>query len=125
MPTAKNSKKLFSEAVDEALQFLGESGKTAVYFYLERNWSIRKEDIAKNPEAFFKGLRKMFGPGSEVLEQVIRRKLKSKLEKFHEEKGRRVSRNKSVRDNPRLTHGSGLVRTSLLPLIAAAHNSSV
>jgi len=53
MPTAKNSKKLFLEAVDEALQFLGESGKTAVYFYLERNWSIRKEDIAKNPEAFF------------------------------------------------------------------------
>jgi len=69
----------------------------------------------------------MFGPGSEVLEQVIRRKLESKLEKFDEEKRRRVSRNKRVRDNPRVTHGSALVRTSLLhfPLIAAAHNCSV
>jgi len=56
----------------------------------------------------------MFGPGSDVLEQVIRRKLESKLEKFDEEKGRRVSRNKRGRENPRLTHGSGLVRTSLL-----------
>jgi len=53
MSTAKNSKKVFFEAVDEVLQFLGESGKTAVYFYLERDWSMRKGDIARNPEAFF------------------------------------------------------------------------
>jgi len=95
---------------------------------LKRNWSIRKERYWKESRSLFEGLRKMFGRGSEFLEQVIQRKLNSQLEKLvMKKKERRVSRNKRVKDNPRPTRGSALVRTSLLSfsLIAAAHNLSL
>lgn len=75
----ENFEKLFLEAVDEGLRVLGESGKQMVFFHLEKSCSVKRNEIPKKPEAFIKGLRKIFGAGASVLEQLILETLHSKL----------------------------------------------
>jgi hypothetical protein len=81
----RDFEKILLESIDEGLKVLGESGKHMVFFYLERNCSIRKCDIPKNPEAFVRGLEKIFGAGAPVLEKMILRCMYSKLGLKYEE----------------------------------------
>jgi hypothetical protein len=78
--------KILLEAIDEGLAVLGDGGKHMVFFYLERNCSIRKHDIPKNPEAFVRGLEKIFGAGTTVLEKMILKRICSKLGLKYEER---------------------------------------
>ena len=81
--------KLFIEAVDEGLETLGESGKHMIFFHLEKSCSIKKHEIPRNPEAFAKGLEKIFGAGASVLENLIVKSLCSKLGlKYEDTEGR-------------------------------------
>jgi len=75
----KDFEKLFIEAVDEGLGTLGESGKHMIFFHLDKSYSVKKHDIPKRPEAFAKGLEKIFGAGATVLERLILKSLYSKL----------------------------------------------
>ena len=75
----KDFEKLFIEAVDEGLETLGESGKHMIFFHLDKGYSIKKHEIPKKPEAFAKGLEKIFGAGASVLEKLIVKSLCSKL----------------------------------------------
>ena len=75
----KDFEKLFIEAVDEGLQTLGESGKHMIFFHLEKSYSIKRHEIPQKPEAFAKGLEKIFGAGASVLERLIVKSLYSKL----------------------------------------------
>jgi hypothetical protein len=85
----KDFKILFMEAVDEGLSFLGESGRHMVLYHLERNYSIKRHEIPKNPEAFVAGLEGIFGAGASVLEKMILKSLYSKLGlKYEEKEGR-------------------------------------
>jgi hypothetical protein len=71
--------KLFIEAVDDGLETLGESGKHMVFFHLDKSYSVKRHEIPKKPEAFAKGLEKIFGAGASVLEKLIVKSLYSKL----------------------------------------------
>jgi len=82
----KNFEKLFTEAVDEGLKTLGESGRQAIFFHLERSYSVKKYDIPKRPEAFAEGLEKIFGAGASVLQKIILENLYSKLGLRYEDK---------------------------------------
>jgi len=75
----KDFEKLFIEAVDEGLETLGESGKHMIFFHLDKSYSVKKHEIPKKPEAFAKGLKKIFGAGASVLEKLIVKSLCSKL----------------------------------------------
>ena len=75
----KEFEKLFIEAVDEGLETLGESGKHMIFFHLDKSCSVKRNEIPKKPEAFAKGLEKIFGAGAWVLEKLIVRSLYSKL----------------------------------------------
>jgi len=75
----KDFEKLLIEAVDEGLETLGESGKTMIFFHLDKSYSVRKHEIPKKPEAFARGLRKIFGAGATVIERLIVKSLYSKL----------------------------------------------
>jgi hypothetical protein len=86
MRTTKDFDRILLEAIDEGLTALGDGGKYMVFFYLERNYSIRKHDIPKNPEAFVKGLEKIFGAGTTVLEKMIVKSICSKLGIDYEER---------------------------------------
>ena len=75
----KEFEKLFIEAVDEGLETLGESGKHMIFFHLDKSYSVKRHEIPKKPEAFARGLEKIFGAGASVLERLIVKSLYSKL----------------------------------------------
>jgi len=82
----KNFDEFFVEAVDEGLRVLGESGKQMIFFYLEKNYSIKRHEIPKKSEAFALGLEKIFQAGASVIEKLIMESLYSKLGLKYEEK---------------------------------------
>lgn len=47
--------------MDDGLEILGDSGKAAIYYYLERNVGLKKEGIPEKPDLFIKGLTMIFG----------------------------------------------------------------
>lgn len=55
------------DAVDEGLSVLGESAKRSLYFYLERFYNIKKEEIPVKITDFVEALEKIFGVGSNLL----------------------------------------------------------
>jgi len=83
MRRERDFERILLEAIDEGLAALGEGGKHMVFFYLERNCSIRKQDIPKKPEAFVTGLEKIFGAGAPVLEKMILERICAKLGSKH------------------------------------------
>lgn len=62
-------------AVDQALSSLGESSKHAIYFYLDRNFSIEKHEIPNKIESFKEALEDVFGVGASFLEVMIMKQL--------------------------------------------------
>lgn len=72
---AKNFEAILLQAVDEALNELGESVKETVYFEMARNWRINKEEIPQKFYQFILALRKEFGAGSKTIEALILEKL--------------------------------------------------
>ncbi len=70
-PHSRDFKKLLLEAIDETLSSLGDSSKRAIYFYLERNFSIDKQDIPNKIEEFTNAIENIFGNGAKILEIQI------------------------------------------------------
>jgi hypothetical protein len=77
----KTFEKVFLEALDEGLSCLGESGKQAVYFRLEKRFAISKCEIPFRVEDFVDALEKIFGPGARLLEVQIMKSLYRKIGK--------------------------------------------
>jgi len=70
---------LLLEAVDEGLASLGDSAKHAVYFHLDKKFNIKKEEIPCKVEAFAEALEKIFGPGANLLEILIMKRLYERI----------------------------------------------
>jgi hypothetical protein len=80
--------------IDDGLNLLGESGKKAANYYLEKN-GIRKEEIPAKPETLRKGLEGLLGEsGAKIVEKWIVQKLSLR---FDLELGSRLSFVKAVR----------------------------
>ncbi|MBO3754052.1 MAG: hypothetical protein FGF53_04140 [Candidatus Brockarchaeota archaeon] len=65
--------------VDKGLSRLGGTVKHVVYWYIENEYGLKREEIPEKPEEFVKGLEKMYGPGAQVIERNI---LKEMSEEF-------------------------------------------
>jgi len=85
MINASLSKALL-DAVDSGLLVLGENSRKAIYFHLEKTFKIKKEEIALKFEEFKEALEDIFGPGAEIIKEVIIRELRAKLDLDFEEK---------------------------------------
>jgi len=68
-------KELLLEAVDAALSPLGDSSKQAIYFYLEKNFAVKKQDIPNKIEEFTSAIEEIFGLGAKILEIEIMKHL--------------------------------------------------
>ena len=79
LPHNRGFKKLLLEAVDEGLSLLGDSSKQAIYFYLEKTFKIKKQDIPNKIWEFAKAIEKIFGPGAKILEIQIMKYLYEKV----------------------------------------------
>ncbi|MEM3646714.1 MAG: hypothetical protein QW334_01020 [Thermofilum sp.] len=65
--------------VDKGLSHLGETIKHVVYWYLENECGLKKEEIPEKPEEFITGLEKMYGPGARVIEMNILSEMRSEF----------------------------------------------
>jgi hypothetical protein len=82
----KDIEQIIAESVEEGLKVLGDSGKQAILFYLEKSFSVKKHEIPQKPEVFADGLKKIFGEGAHVIQKVILENLYSRLGLKYEEK---------------------------------------
>ena len=73
------SRSLILEAVDDGLLVLGESGRHALYYQVEKRFGINREEIPYRIDDFHKALESMFGPPCKILERIIAKELYSKL----------------------------------------------
>ena len=71
----KAFQKLFLESVDSAFSSLGESAKQSIFFHLESEFKITRDEIPCRLEDFDNGLEKIFGTGSRFLEVLIMKNL--------------------------------------------------
>jgi hypothetical protein len=70
---------LLLETIDETLSSLGEPVKNAVYFHLQTNFSINKDEIPKKINEFSDIILKIFGSGAGRLEIKLMKTLHSKI----------------------------------------------
>jgi hypothetical protein len=67
------------ETLDEALSTLGETVKKSIYFHLQREFLIAKQDIPYKINDFSDALEQIFGSGARTLEILIMTKLHQKI----------------------------------------------
>jgi len=75
----KAFQKLFLESVDSAFSSLGESAKQSIFFHLESEFKIARDEIPCRLEDFDNGLEKIFGTGSRFLEVLIMKNLYERI----------------------------------------------
>ncbi|MEM0052777.1 MAG: hypothetical protein QXL89_01070 [Nitrososphaeria archaeon] len=63
--------KMLKEAIDEALSILGYKAKEIVYYFLEKEYGLKREEIPSNLKGFHDGLHMLFGIGANVIEKHI------------------------------------------------------
>lgn len=89
-PNKASAQKKFNDyliqAVDETLTSLGEPVKNTLYFQLENNFNIPKNEIPDQIDEFTIIIHKIFGLGASRLEIKFMKNLQSKI-KFNVEKG--------------------------------------
>jgi hypothetical protein len=68
------------ETIDETLSSLGELVKNAVYFHLQTNFCIKKNEITKKISEFSDIIHKIFGSGAGILEIKFMKTLHSKID---------------------------------------------
>lgn len=72
---------LVLETMDETLtQVLGQSATNVIFFHLERQMRVRKEEFPRNVGGFCSCLTEILGLGAPVLEDLILKRLCSKLQ---------------------------------------------
>lgn len=73
-------KRYLLEAIDESMvHILGETATQAIYFHLEHNEQMKREDIPDNLEKFVSALERIFSVGALVIEKTIMENLYSRL----------------------------------------------
>ena len=76
---SKDFDRLLLVSIDEALLSLGASARLSIYFHLEKNFKVRKDEIPENLERFQMALEKIFGIGSRYIEILIMKSLYAKV----------------------------------------------
>jgi hypothetical protein len=71
--------KLLLCAIDEALNSLGKSVRQAIYFYIENQFSVPRNEIPRNLQQFQEGLERIFGAGVQFVESLIIKNLATKF----------------------------------------------
>ena len=70
--TKEEFKKLISQTIDENLkQIFRETATNIIYQFLEKNYSLKREEIPEKLEIFMEGMQEFFRSGSRMIEQSI------------------------------------------------------
>lgn len=79
MAKTREFDKLLVSAIDDALNSLGESVKQSIYFHIENNFKLTRDEIPANLVEFQGGLEKIFGAGAQYIEILIMKNLHTKI----------------------------------------------
>ncbi len=77
------------EVIDESLTSFGESVKQVVYFQLQTNRHVEKQDIPSRIEEFASTVEEIFGVGARLIEMKIMETLYARTEGFVYTPGRK------------------------------------
>ncbi len=86
-PGHKKFEAVLLEAIDGAFSTLGENVKTLIYFHLEQEFIIPKQDIPYRIDDFSGALERIFGVAAKHLEILMMKKLHEKIDCFYEWRG--------------------------------------
>lgn len=67
------------EAIDDGLLVLGEGGRFATYYQIEKRHGIKRDEIIDDLEGFHEALKGLFSTGAEIIERRIEKSLYEKL----------------------------------------------
>ena len=81
-----NFEKTLLRAVDDGLLLLGETPRKAIYYHLDENFQLERENIPEEIEKFARALNAVFGSGAELIEKFIVKELYRGLKLNFEEK---------------------------------------
>jgi len=70
---------ILPKAMDEALTSLGENVKTSIFFHIEKNVKVKRQDIPQKIEAFSDALERIFGPSARHIEILFIKNLQAKI----------------------------------------------
>jgi hypothetical protein len=76
---SKDFDKLLLNSIDEALLSLGESARQSIYFHIEKNFKLKREEFPQNLDSFQLSLERIFGIGSRFIEILIMKNLYAKI----------------------------------------------
>jgi len=97
---------VFMSALDRAMLLLGDSGREATYYHIEKVLKLKRSMWHRNPEAFTEALKQIFGPqGSRLLLNAIAKELMAQLNLKIQEKT--VSLPELIRLAEQYTRGGG------------------
>jgi alanine-alpha-ketoisovalerate/valine-pyruvate aminotransferase len=97
---------VFMSALDRAMLLLGDSGREATYYHIEKTFRLKRNMWHKNPEAFTEALKQIFGAqGSRLLLNAIAKELMAQLNLKIQEKT--VSLPELIRLAEQYTRGVG------------------
>jgi len=63
------------ECMDAGLQAFGENTKHIVYYCLERDFGLKKNEIPERPETFSRAITSIFGEGAGIIGELIVKKM--------------------------------------------------
>lgn len=76
--TEQINDKVILEVIDRGLAALGESPKHALWYCLEKDFKLTRQNIPRNLEVFEKSLQGFFGLGYNFLEDLFKNYLSEK-----------------------------------------------
>ena len=79
MAQSKDFDKLLVDSIDDALLSLGESSRHSIYFHIEQNFNLKRNEIPQNLVQFQLALERIFGVGSRFIEILIMKNLHRKI----------------------------------------------
>jgi hypothetical protein len=79
MLSRRDFEKLLLQAVDEGLSSLGQSSKQSIYFHLDKNFNIKRQQIPTRIKDFENAVETIFGLGANFLEIAIMKQLHEKV----------------------------------------------
>ena len=77
--SAEDFQRIMLETVDETFSSLGKRAKQSIYFHLKNSFGTTRENIPAKIEKFASVLEKIFGPGAQLLEIQIMKRLHKKI----------------------------------------------
>ncbi|MCW3999257.1 MAG: hypothetical protein NWE93_03365 [Candidatus Bathyarchaeota archaeon] len=71
----RNFDEVLTQAIDQALLAIGEPVKEIICYHIQTKYSLKPDDISKQPDLFVCAMRNLLGAGSTYIEELILKKV--------------------------------------------------